>query len=161
MTMEIDLDQIKALADLAQENNLAELTVTDGPKTVTIKTVSGNAPVVYQQSAPQPASQQSVQAAPVAQDPQSAPTPAHEVNPNLVHVTAPMVGTFYRSPSPDAPPFTDVGQTIRVGQTLCIIEAMKLMNELESDVSGKVVRVLVENGQPVEFGQPLFEVEKA
>lgn len=160
--MEIDLDQIKALADLAQENHLAELTVTDGPKTVTIKTVSGNAPVVFQQSASQPALQQSVQPSPASQSPQTAAAPpAADVNPNLVHVTAPMVGTFYRSPSPDAPPFTDVGQTIRVGQTLCIIEAMKLMNELESDVSGKVVRVLVDNGQPVEFGQPLFEVEKA
>jgi acetyl-CoA carboxylase biotin carboxyl carrier protein len=159
MTMEIDLDQIKALADLAQENHLAELTVTDGPKTVTIKTVSGNAPVVFQQSAA-PVSQAST--APVSQASSSPPAvAAPEVNPNLMHVTAPMVGTFYRSPSPDAPPFTDVGQTIRVGQTLCIIEAMKLMNELESDVSGKVVRVLVDNGQPVEFGQPLFEVEKA
>jgi acetyl-CoA carboxylase biotin carboxyl carrier protein len=70
-----------------------------------------------------------------------------------------MVGTFYRSPSPEAPPFVEVGDTVKAGQTVCIIEAMKLMNELESEVSGRVVRFLVENGEPVEFGQPLIELE--
>lgn len=77
----------------------------------------------------------------------------------LVTITSPIVGTFYRSPSPDAPPFVDVGTRVKKGQVLCIIEAMKLMNEIESDVDGVVVRILVENGQPVEYGEPLFLIE--
>lgn len=77
----------------------------------------------------------------------------------LITVTAPIVGTFYRSPSPDAPPFVEVGTRVKKGQTLCIIEAMKLMNEIESEVDGVVVRILVENGQPVEYGEPLFLIE--
>ena len=74
-------------------------------------------------------------------------------------VTSPFVGTFYRAPSPESPPFVDVGQKVKKGQTLCIVEAMKLMNEIESEVAGKVLEVLVQNGQPVEFGQPLFRIE--
>jgi acetyl-CoA carboxylase biotin carboxyl carrier protein len=76
-------------------------------------------------------------------------------------VTSPFVGTFYRSPAPDQPPFVEVGTVVRKGQVLCIVEAMKLMNEIESDVAGKVAEVLVENAQPVEFGQPLFRIEPA
>ncbi len=80
---------------------------------------------------------------------------------NLKQITSPMVGTFYRAPAPDADPFIDVGQKVAVGQTVCIVEAMKLMNEIGSDFSGTVREVLVENGQPVEFGQPLFLLETA
>ena len=79
---------------------------------------------------------------------------------SVVYVTSPFVGTFYRSPSPDAPPFVEVGSSIREGQALCIVEAMKLMNEIEADCSGTIVEVLVENGKPVEFGQKLFKVKK-
>lgn len=79
----------------------------------------------------------------------------------LVTVTSPIVGTFYRSPSPDAPPFVEVGTKVKKGQVLCIIEAMKLMNEIESEIDGVVVRILVENGQPVEYGEPLFLLEPA
>ena len=80
---------------------------------------------------------------------------------NLVVVSAPLVGTFYRSASPDAPPFVDVGQRVRKGQTLCIIEAMKLMNELESEVDGVIAACLADNGRPVEYGQPLFHIERS
>jgi len=90
----------------------------------------------------------------------SAPPPA-AVDDDTIDVTSPFVGTFYRSPSPDAPPFVDIGSTVREGQTLCIIEAMKLMNEIEADVSGTIVEMLAENGKPVEFGQKLFRVRKA
>ncbi len=79
----------------------------------------------------------------------------------IVYVTSPFVGTFYRSPSPDAPPFVDVGSSIREGQALCIVEAMKLMNEIEADCAGTIVEILAENGKPVEFGQKLFKVRKA
>ena len=84
-----------------------------------------------------------------------------ELNTALYHeVRSPMVGTFYRAPSPDADPYVDVGQTVSIGQTLCIIEAMKLMNELESDYAGRIMKILVENAQPVEYNQPLFLIEK-
>ena len=79
---------------------------------------------------------------------------------DLLDITSPMVGTFYRSPAPDAPPYVDVGRQVSPGDTLCIIEAMKMMNQIEADVAGKVVRILVENGHPVEFGQPLFIIEQ-
>lgn len=82
-----------------------------------------------------------------------------EEHSNLFEIKSPMVGTFYRAPSPDAPPFVEVGQSIRKGQVLCIIEAMKLMNQIESEVSGTIEKILVENGKPVEFGQPLFLVK--
>lgn len=80
---------------------------------------------------------------------------------NIVEVRSPMVGTFYRAPSPDADPYVEIGQSVSVGQTLCIVEAMKLMNEIECEISGKIVKILVENAQPVEYNQPLFLIEKA
>jgi oxaloacetate decarboxylase alpha subunit len=87
--------------------------------------------------------------------------PAEAVKTNQIRVTSPIVGTFYRSSSPDKPSYAEVGDTVKKGQVLCIIEAMKLMNEIESEAAGKIVQVLVENGQPVEFGQPLFVIEAA
>ncbi|MBI3324110.1 MAG: acetyl-CoA carboxylase biotin carboxyl carrier protein [Candidatus Omnitrophica bacterium] len=95
--------------------------------------------------------------------PPSAPSSAAQKKPEegrrLTGIKSPMVGTFYRAPAPDAPPFVEVGQEVEVGQVVCIIEAMKLMNEIKSDVAGRVVEVLVDNGDPVEFGQPLFSLE--
>ncbi len=93
--------------------------------------------------------------------PEAAPAEkaAPEKKANIKVITSPMVGTFYRAPAPDADPFVDVGSTVRAGQVVCIIEAMKIMNEVESEYTGKVVSVLVENGQPVEYGEPLFEIE--
>lgn len=169
--MDINLEQIRALADLAIEKSLAELIVEDGDRSVTIKlpgyhlqpvihtTHSASAsahhagPVVYAPPAPAPLAELPAQS---SREAEKALPSADEQN--LHVVTAPMVGTFYAAPSPDSPAYVQVGQTIAKGQVVCIIEAMKMMNELESDVSGKVVRILVENGQPVEFGQPLIQL---
>jgi len=165
--MDINTDKIRELADLALEKQLAELIVQDGDKCVTIKLPGYNiAPVlhsanpqqvVYTPSAPGPIAEiPSVSSHPSS----SAEAPKSLVADEKLHkITSPMVGTYYAAPSPDSPPYTAVGQTISRGQVVCIIEAMKMMNELESELSGKVVRILVENGQPVEFGQALMLVE--
>jgi acetyl-CoA carboxylase biotin carboxyl carrier protein len=164
--MDINTDKIKELADLAIEKQLAELIVQDGDKSVTIKLPGYNiAPVIHAPS-PQPVVYTPSAPSPIAELPSvSSHGAAGEVpktsaaEEKLHKVTSPMVGTFYAAPSPDSPPYTAVGQSISKGQVVCIIEAMKMMNELESEVSGKVVRILVENGQPVEFGQVLMLVE--
>jgi len=144
----MDLRKLKKLIDLVQESGIAELEITEGEEKV--KIVKGG--VV---SAPLAASAPVVEARAA---PSTAPAPAGETEPAQEgHVVkAPMVGTFYRSPSPDAKPFVEVGQAVKEGDTICIIEAMKLMNEIEADASGAVKAILVENGQPVEYGQPLF-----
>lgn len=147
----MDLRKLKKLIDLVQESGIAELEITEGEEKVRInRTGSGN-PAVY-------FPQQAQAAAPVAAGPAAAPVavPAAETGHTL---KSPMVGTFYRSPSPGSPPFVEVGQSVSKGQTLCIIEAMKLLNEIESDASGTIRSALVENGQPVEYGQPLFIIE--
>ncbi|HYX65326.1 MAG TPA: acetyl-CoA carboxylase biotin carboxyl carrier protein [Burkholderiales bacterium] len=146
----MDLRKLKKLIDLVQESGIAELEITEGEEKV--KIVKGG--VVSVAAAP-------VAAAPAAERPPApaaaAPsTPEPEAAPEGHVVKAPMVGTFYRSPSPDAKAFVDVGQTVKEGDTICIIEAMKLMNEIEADGAGVVKAILVENGQPVEYGQPLF-----
>jgi acetyl-CoA carboxylase biotin carboxyl carrier protein len=161
MAMDVNLEQIKALAELAAEKGLAELTVSDGDKSVTLKMPSAIAQTVI--AAPAggyaPSSQFLAAPAPAMPISNNAPTPSIEPTAEAGKIiTAPMVGTFYRSSSPETAPFVEVGSEIRVGQTLCIIEAMKQMNELESEVGGKVVAILVENGQPIEYGQPLFRV---
>jgi acetyl-CoA carboxylase biotin carboxyl carrier protein len=147
----MDLRKLKKLIDLVQESGIAELEITEGEEKV--KIVKGGGISVSQAPlapAPQPA-------APPAAAPAAAPPAAKPEAGQEGHVLkAPMVGTFYRSPSPDAKAFIEVGQPIKEGQTICIIEAMKLMNEIESDASGVVKAILVENGQPVEYGQPLF-----
>jgi len=151
----MDLRKLKKLIDLVQESGIAEIEITEGEEKVRILKGGGaiaHAPVA---SAPQ-AAPVSAPARPAA----GAPAPAASAEPvpeQEGHVfKSPMVGTFYRAPSPDAKAFVEVGQTIKEGQTICIIEAMKLMNEIEADKSGVVKAILVENGQPVEYGQPLF-----
>ena len=147
----MDLRKLKKLIDLVQESGIAELEITEGEEKVRInRTGSGN-PAVY-------FPQQAQAAAPAAVGPAAAPVavPAAETGHTL---KSPMVGTFYRSPSPGSPPFVEVGQSVSKGQTLCIIEAMKLFNEIESEVKGKIVKVLVEDASPVEYDQPLFLVE--
>jgi acetyl-CoA carboxylase biotin carboxyl carrier protein len=146
----MDLRKLKKLIDLVQESGIAELEITEGEEKVKIVkgghvSVSAVAPVHVAPAEPR---------APAA----AAPAPAAEAPAGQEgHVVkAPMVGTFYRSPSPDAKPFVEVGQTVKEGDTICIIEAMKLMNEIEADAGGVVKAILVENGQPVEYGQPLF-----
>ncbi|HKX99766.1 MAG TPA: acetyl-CoA carboxylase biotin carboxyl carrier protein [Steroidobacteraceae bacterium] len=155
----MDIRKIKKLIELLEESGLAEIEITEGEESVRIARVMQGAPVVTQYAAapvpvaasPAPAPAPAPAAAPV-----EAPAPAAR-DENLV--TAPMVGTFYASPAPGAKSFVEVGQEVRVGQVLCIIEAMKMMNQIESERAGKVVAVLAKNGEPVEFGQPLFAIE--
>jgi acetyl-CoA carboxylase biotin carboxyl carrier protein len=148
----MDLRKLKKLIDLVQESGIAELEITEGEEKV--KIVKGGA--VTMTAVPQAA----LAAAPAAAAPAAAAGAAAPAEPppgQEGHVVkAPMVGTFYRSPSPDAKPFVEVGHSVKEGDTICIIEAMKLMNEIEADASGVVKAILVENGQPVEYGQPLF-----
>ncbi len=145
----MDLRKLKKLIDLVQESGIAELEITEGEEKV--KIVKGGAVSVVPGPAPLPAP-----AAPEART--APPTPAVEPEAGQEgHVIkAPMVGTFYRSPSPDAKPFVEVGQAVKEGDVVCIIEAMKLMNEIDADAAGVIKAILVENGQPVEYGQPLF-----
>jgi len=146
----MDLRKLKKLIDLVQESGIAELEITEGEEKV--KIVKGGAvsvtPGPAAPAAPAPETRPAAPAAPAAAEP--------EAGQEGRVIKAPMVGTFYRSASPDAKPFVEVGQTVKEGDTVCIIEAMKLMNEIESDAAGAVKAILVENGQPVEYGQPLF-----
>lgn len=153
--MDINTDKIKELADLAIEKGLAELKVEDGDKSVTIKLPGSVVQVqsVAPATVPPPAA-----AAQTSATAEPAKAPASNED-HLIKITSPMVGTFYAAPSPDSPPYVTVGQTISQGQVVCIIEAMKMMNELEAEVSGKIARILVENAQPVEFGQVLMLLE--
>ncbi|WP_437948340.1 acetyl-CoA carboxylase biotin carboxyl carrier protein [Sorangium sp. So ce296] len=167
-SMNINLKQLRALVRLLEKRNVSDFEFED--EHVRIRLTRGGfapqggapqlAPVAYQlQSAPAaaPAAQPAPAPSPAAA-PAAAPAPAAASDEGISYVTSPFVGTFYRSPSPDAPPFVDVGSAIRVGQALCIIEAMKLMNEIEADSPGTIVEILVDNGKPVEFGQRLFKV---
>jgi acetyl-CoA carboxylase biotin carboxyl carrier protein len=150
----MDLRKLKKLIDLVQESGIAELEITEGEEKV--KIVKGGA-VVVTAATPVTTPPVAAAAAPAAATAQTAAPPAEPGPSQEGHVVkAPMVGTFYRSPSPDAKPFIEVGQAVKEGDTICIIEAMKLMNEIEADASGVVKAILVENGQPVEYGQPLF-----
>jgi acetyl-CoA carboxylase biotin carboxyl carrier protein len=154
----MDLRKLKKLIDLVQESGIGEIEITEGEEKVRICRQPAGAAPVYMTA---PAAMQ----IPVAGlgVPAAAPAPALEAakpeEPTGHSLKSPMVGTFYRAPSPGAPAFVEVGQSVSKGQTLCIIEAMKLLNEIESDVSGTVKAILVENGQPVEYGQPLFLIE--
>jgi len=150
----MDLNEIKRLIQLVQKSGIGELEVSEGERTIRITAAplaAPGGPVAYAaapaQSAPAPAQAAAPQAA--------APNPdAH-----LVTIVSPMVGTFYRAPAPDADPYVELNSQVDLGQTVCIVEAMKLMNEIESEVRGRIVRILVDNGQPVEYGQSLFLVD--
>lgn len=148
----MDLRKLKKLIDLVEESGISELELTEGEEKVRI---SRNLPqaqgtVHYAQQYMQQAQPAAPVAAPVAAIPAEAPAIEGHV------VKSPMVGTFYRSPSPESKSFVDVGSSVGIGDTLCIIEAMKLLNEIESDHAGVIKAILVENGQPVEYGEPLF-----
>ncbi|MDH0344608.1 acetyl-CoA carboxylase biotin carboxyl carrier protein [Chromobacterium haemolyticum] len=151
----MDLRKLKKLIDLVEESGIAELEVTEGEEKVRITRVSAAPQMAYAQpmtALQVPNAQSAAVAAPVAE----AVAPASN---DKNAMKSPMVGTFYRSPSPGAKSFIEVGQNVNAGDTLCIIEAMKLMNEIEADRSGVVKAILVEDGQPVEFGEPLFIIE--
>jgi acetyl-CoA carboxylase biotin carboxyl carrier protein len=145
----MDIRKIKKLIEIIEESGIAELEIKEGEESIRINRYS-TAPVTYAQ-APTPAT-----AAPAAV---AAPAAASEEKITGHVVKSPMVGTFYRSASPGTKVFTDVGQSVQVGDTLCIIEAMKILNQIESDKSGTITKILVENAQPVEYGQPLFIIE--
>ncbi len=152
----MDLRKLKTLIDLVAESDIAELEVTEGESKVRI--VKSSAMPQNQMVMMQPQGMQQHYAPAHAPAPAAAAPVAVVAEPTGHIVKSPMVGTFYRSSSPGSPAFVDVGSTIKEGETLCIIEAMKLLNEIDSDVSGVVTKILVENGQPVEFGQPLFVI---
>jgi acetyl-CoA carboxylase biotin carboxyl carrier protein len=149
----MDIRKIKKLIELLEESGLAELEISEGEESVRIARFTQGATVV----APGAQAAMPAPAAPAQSATPPAPAPAERRDENLV--TAPMVGTFYGSPAPGAKPFVEIGHEVRVGQVLCIIEAMKMMNQIESERAGKVVAVLAKNGEPVEFGQPLFAIE--
>ncbi len=161
----MDLNYVKKLVKLLSESNVDEIEIEeDGKKVRLVKHTSAA------QASPAPVVMRPVQEA--ALPAPAAPTPLHLVSssvapaaaapaPQYHEIKSPIVGTFYRSPAPDAAPFVQVGSTVEPGAVLCIVEAMKLMNEIEADVAGKIAKIMVENGQPVEYDQTLFLVEKA
>jgi acetyl-CoA carboxylase biotin carboxyl carrier protein len=147
----MDLRKLKTLIELVENSGIAELELTEGEEHVRISRNSSFAPAQHMYAAPQ-----HYAPAPQAAAATAAAAPAAPAEPEGHVVKSPMVGSFYRAASPGAKSFVDVGQTVNVGDTLCIIEAMKLLNEIDSDKAGVVKAILVENGQAVEFGQPLF-----
>ncbi|MCL4126745.1 UNVERIFIED_CONTAM: hypothetical protein GTU68_038352 [Idotea baltica] len=149
----MDIRKVKKLIELLEESGIAEIEIKEGEESVRISRTSPNAPMMpmqYAAPAPMPAAPTLAAAESVSTEP--AVVSGHQV-------TSPMVGTFYEASSPGATPFTEVGKQVKEGDVLCIIEAMKMLNQIESDKSGTVKAVLAENGQPVEFDQPLFVVE--
>ncbi|WP_419532988.1 acetyl-CoA carboxylase biotin carboxyl carrier protein [Endozoicomonas sp.] len=154
----MDIRKVKKLIELLEESGIDELEIHEGEESVRISRYSKNAPlaaapIAYPAAAPAPAPA----AAPAAAE-AAAPVSAAEPVVSGHQVKSPMVGTFYSSPSPDAPEFAKVGQQVKEGDVLCIVEAMKMMNQIKADKSGTIDAVLVENGQPVEFDQPLFTI---
>ena len=151
----MDLRKLKKLIDLVEESGIAEIEVTEGEEKVRITRSIAPQQAVYA-AAPMP----QMAAAPAAAAPAAAPVAAAPAAQDFSNAQkSPMVGTFYRAPSPSAPAFVEVGQSVKAGDTFCIIEAMKLMNEIEAEKSGVIKEILVENGQPVEYGEPLFIIE--
>ncbi len=149
----MNIKEIKEMLNLMNDNGLVELEIEKDGMRIRLKKLSSLAeavsgPIIVERHR-------------FAEGPRVTETPAITEKPasNVVEIKAPMVGTFYRAPTPEAPPYAEVGQIIEPGQVICIIEAMKLMNEIKSEIKGKIVEVVVENAEPVEFGQPLFFVE--
>jgi len=147
--MQLPLDHLKSLLETLEEGGVSEFEYEDEKVRVKVALARGQAPVV------------TAVAAPVTTSAAASPRSAEVADPNIVYVTSPFVGTFYKSPAPEADPFVAVNGSVKKGQTLCIIEAMKLMNEIEAEFSGTVLEVLVESGKSVEFGQKLFKIKKS
>ena len=146
----MDLRKLKTLIDLVSESNVSELEITEAEGKVRI--VKGGGPVMQPVAAPNSHAPANAQPA-IMPPPAAAPAPTGHV------IKSPMVGTFYRSASPGAKPFVETGSQVKEGETVCIIEAMKILNEIETDKAGTIIQILCENGQAVEYGQPLFVVE--
>jgi acetyl-CoA carboxylase biotin carboxyl carrier protein len=149
----MDIRKVKKLIELLEESGIAEIEITEGEESVRISRYNGPPQQMMMQAAPMQ------MAAPAAAAPAAGGAPAAPVLPTGHAVKSPMVGTFYRAASPGAKSFVDVGQSVKEGEVLCIIEAMKMMNQIESDKAGVVKAILANNGDPVEFGQPLFIIE--
>lgn len=154
--MELDLNQVRELLLMFDQTSITELNLKSGDLELQLRKReqpgSSPSPTVVAAASPPPTTAASTSPVP---EPEPAPPPA---NRKTVDIVAPMVGTFYRAPAPDEPPFVDVGDTVRKGQVVCIIEAMKLMNEIEAEVDGQVVEILVQNAEPIEYGQPLMRI---
>ncbi len=148
----MDIRKVKKLIELLKESGIEEIEISEGEESVRISRYARNAPVGA--AAPTPVT------AAAAAEPVAVEAPAPEPARSGHEVIAPMVGTFYSGPAPAAKPFVEIGSEVEVGDTLCVVEAMKMMNQIESDVAGRVVSILVENGAPVEFGQVLFIIEE-
>jgi acetyl-CoA carboxylase biotin carboxyl carrier protein len=159
--IKMDLKQIQDLVKMVNKSNISELTIEEKDIKITIKQKEDK----YVTAAPMQAIPQMqampVAAAPVASAPAAAPSAAPKAADNLITIKSPMIGTFYRKPAPDKPNFVEEGDEVRNGKVVCVIEAMKLFNEIESEVSGKIVKILVDDSSPVEYDQPLFLVEPA
>jgi len=148
----MNIKEIKEMINLMNENGLVELEIEkDGMRVRLKKTTSGtevlSGPIVVERERLPEAGKKEV------------PEPLEKISVKTIEIRAPMVGTFYRAPTPEAPPYVEVSQTIEPGQVICIIEAMKLMNEIKSEIKGKILEIIVDNAEPVEFGQPMFLIE--
>jgi acetyl-CoA carboxylase biotin carboxyl carrier protein len=158
----MDIRKVKKLIELLEESGIAEIEISEGEESVRISRYPAGgahaAPIVHYAQPPMAPMAAPVAAAPAAIAAPAAPAPAPAAKADHT-VTAPMVGTFYSAATPGAKAFVDIGSEVNVGDTLCIIEAMKMMNQIESDKAGRVTAILVKNGDPVEFGQPLFIIE--
>jgi acetyl-CoA carboxylase biotin carboxyl carrier protein len=158
----MDIRKVKKLIELLEESNIDEIEIKEGEESVRISRNGAQAAAAAGQFAPPQYAPQYAPPAPVPAP--AAPTAAPEHAPATTSsagghvVCSPMVGTFYRSPSPSSPAFVEVGQTVKVGDVICIVEAMKMMNQIEADKAGTIAEILVENGEPVEFDQPLFSI---
>ncbi|MBD2090478.1 acetyl-CoA carboxylase biotin carboxyl carrier protein [Microcoleus sp. FACHB-1515] len=152
--MELNFNEIRELLAVLQQTDIAELSIKSSDFELTVRKDRAGSDRPPPPDAPELPSAVAPPPVPV---PAAAPTPPPKAD-RLLEVVSPMVGTFYRAPGPEEPPYVEVGDRIRVGQAVCIIEAMKLMNELEAEVAGEIVEILVQNGQPVEYGQPLMRV---
>jgi acetyl-CoA carboxylase biotin carboxyl carrier protein len=153
----MDIRKVKKLIEMLEESKLTELEIREGEETIRLSRASGSGQTVFMAPPMQMGAMPAM--APPAAAPAPGAPPAAPALPSGHVLTSPMVGTFYRSPSPNAKPFVDVGGTVKVGDVLCIIEAMKMLNQIEADKAGTIKAILKENGQPVEFGEPLFVIE--
>lgn len=152
----MDLRKLKTLIDLVEASDISELELTEGEEKVKISRQNNLQPTAAPISYVQPPIEVANEKQTIAKQEDTAPKEKVTESKNMI--TSPMVGTFYRAASPDSAPFIDIGSSVKKGDTLCIIEAMKILNEIDSDKEGTISKILIENGQPVEFGQPLFEI---
>lgn len=157
----IDLDQIEELMRTLEKHGITEMEVARGDERIVLRRGTVTAAPIAVAAAPVAHAAPAVSPLPVAAHASGKETPAAADDPNVVFITSPFVGTFYRTPSPTAAPFVEVGQSIAPGKVLCIVEAMKLMNEIEAEVAGTILEILVESGKPVEYGQRLFKIRKS